>query len=133
MKNRWLDVSGRLVELEAGLPHLWPEELPEKVDHVFWATAGRLEIQHRSVIDELVTIAVTTGVWPAMSPLSGWLIQRRLEWGIQVIAAKVMDYCVEPPVEVSDNEVLLWALVATWGSDGIYAMQNQTLKHAPRG
>lgn len=56
-----------------------------------------------------------------MTPLESWLFWRRIEWGGQMILARAMKE-VAPAESISMSDILQWALVDTWETNGCIAM-----------
>lgn len=110
---------------EAALPKLWPEELPPESTPDFWFTACKHEMATRNLLSEkLRSLAEGKGVEP-LTLLEAWLFRRRIEWASQ-LALGAAKKGMEP--DASLPEVLQWALVETWQTDGCIGMW----KHAER-
>lgn len=125
-KSIWKDFMAWLKSAESILPQVWPPELPPESTPDFWFLACKHEMSMRDSVSAKVRQLVAGQELPSMTLLESWLFRRRIEWASQVALAKVMEG-VEPAATLP--EVLEWALVKTWASDGCISMW----KHAERG
>jgi hypothetical protein len=75
----------------------------------------------RDNVSALIRTLVDGWALPPMTPLDCWMLRRRLEWASQLIQAK-LEEGIAPPPTVSVQQVLDWALIRTWDSDGCIAM-----------
>jgi hypothetical protein len=116
----WLRAS------EVHLPTEWPPELPPEETPAFWFTACKFEMSTRGALSGKVRLMIAGAEFAPLTPLEGWLLRRRFEWAGQVALSKVLDR-VEPRANLI--EVLEWALIGTWNTDGCIGMW----KHAERG
>lgn len=114
----WIRALDRISEIDGKLPASWPPELPPEGAPEFWTIAAQVEMRDRKRISELCSRLVEAGEAVSMTALDGWLCHRRVEWACQVILAKAHEGVV-PPVPLS--EVLIWALIGSWDSDGCIA------------
>lgn len=88
----------------------------------FWAEAVRLEMAMRQAVSEKTRMIIAwNGEPPAMTPAECWLYRKRAEWAGQLFLEKAHERVVIPE-SVSLAEVLEWALVLTWESDGCIAL-----------
>jgi len=113
------------------LPHEWPPELPleeQSQTEAFWLEACRHEMSTRQMLSAKIRTLLEGLERPSISPLESWLLWRRFEWAGQVIIAKASQH-VSPPDTVPLSEVLEWALIQTWETDGCIGMW----RHAERG
>lgn len=121
----WPDFMAWLVRAEKDLPQVWPPELPSETTPDFWFTVCRFEMSTRDIVSEKLRLLLSgRAVDPTL--LEVWFFRRRFEWAGQVALAKAKEG-VEPPVPLA--EVLEWALVKTWQTDGCISLW----KHAERG
>ena len=119
--SRWIEMLEWMKAVSVKLPPVWPTELPPESDLKFWTIATKFEFQTRAAISAKLTSLVATGELPPTTPLEHWFFHRRFEWAAQLAEAKAKAG-VEPPVPL--KEVLLWALVKTWTTDGCIAFWN---------
>lgn len=75
----------------------------------------------RAVLSMKVRAMIATSKLPEITPLEAWFYRRRVEWAGQVALAKAQEG-VEPDAAL--EEVLEWALVNTWETDGCVALWN---------
>lgn len=122
----WLVFANWLESAQSVVPKVWPSELPHETATDFWFIACKYEMSTRDSVSEKLRLLVGGQALPSISPLEGWMIFRRVEWASQLGLAKAQQGVI-PPVPLS--EVLEWALIATWQSDGCQGMW----KHAERG
>ena len=125
----WLDFTEVLRLFTSSLSSRWPEELPpedQSASESFWMAACREEMRTRQTVSAKILALLERRERPTMTPIEEWLFRRRIEWATQVGMAKFEDG-VLPPVPL--QEVLHWALVKTWESDGCQGMW----QHAERG
>lgn len=126
MKSRWLEMVEWAIRAQKRLPEEWPAELPAEDTPDFWFEASRLEMGTRRAVDGILAVLANGGAPPPISALEGWMIRRRFEWAAQLAMEKVNEG-IEPDAELP--EVLRWALIQTWESDGCIGFWN----HAERG
>ena len=108
----------------AHLPKVWPPELPpedQSESEEFWREACRHEMSTRDSLSAKIRTLLVGLERPSISPLESWLLWRRFEWAGQVIIAKA-EQNIAPPDTVPLREVLEWALVKTWETDGCIGM-----------
>lgn len=113
------------------LPKVWPPELPpenQSATEQFWREACRLEMLHRDSLNEKIRSMIDDPLQTTLSPMESWLLWRRFEWAGQVFLAKASEN-IAPPDTVTLQEVLEWALIKTWETDGCIGMWN----HSERG
>jgi hypothetical protein len=113
------------------LPRDWPPELPpesQSATEEFWREACRHEMPTRHTLSGKIRTLLDGSARPAISPLESWLLWRRFEWAGQMILAKAAQN-IAPPDSVTLPEVLEWALVQTWETDGCIALWH----HLERG
>jgi len=122
----WSRFVDWLSSIDAQLPQNWPAELPPESDPQFWWTAVRLEMSGRKALSAKLRSLVETGELPAMTDVDVWMYRRRVEWAGQLAVLK-MQAGVEPDAPLP--QVLTWALIDTWESDGCVGLWN----HAERG
>ena len=114
-----------LTSAESILPKAWPQELPPENTPDFWFTACKYEMATRDSLSAKVRVLIEGARLPSWTLLEVWLFRRRLEWAGQVALAKVAEG-VDPDATLP--EILEWALVKTWETDGCVGMWN----HAER-
>jgi len=78
-------------------------------------------MQHRDELSRKIEKIVDGEESPSMTNLESWLYHRRSEWAGQLIDAKVQENVV-PDASLAD--VLKWALIRSWHSDGCIALWN---------
>jgi len=125
-KSIWPAVLDWLQAMDSRLPAVFPSELPPETSKDFWFRVAEIEMSTRATLSAKVRTLIGGPGIPAMSPLEAWLFRRRVEWAGQVILAKAQ-IRIEPNEPLA--EVLLWALVSSWESDGCIGLWN----HAERG
>jgi hypothetical protein len=125
----WLDFTEVLQLITGSLSHEWPVELlpvEEERTEAFWMTACREEMRTRHTLSAKIQALLAGPERQPMTPLEEWLLRRRVDWALQLGMAKFEEDILPP---VSLQEVLEWALVKTWESDGCQGMW----LHAERG
>jgi len=125
MNSLWLQATEWMIRERELLPQIWPQELPPEGSEGFWFAAARSEMKTRRSVSDLLGKLVDGQERSPISPLEGWMIQRRFEWAAQVAFGKVMEG-IEPDALLS--EVLRWLLIGSWESDGCIGLWN----HAER-
>ncbi len=113
------------------LPKAWPPELPpedKSKTEDFWRQVCRHEMTTRNSLSTKIRMLLDGSEPPSISALESWLLWRRFEWAGQIIMAKASQN-IAPPDDVPLTEVLDWALVRTWETDGCVEVWN----HSERG
>ena len=122
----WIDAVAWMQNHPFGEFDQIPPELPPLNSRRFWDQASQLEMQHRAALSMKILKNIETGEPAELTPLESWLCHRRVEWAAQLILANVRT-CIPSPSSV--HEILKWALVESWQSDGCIAFWN----HVERG
>lgn len=125
-KSVWMDVLKWMESRDCLLPSDFPLELPAEESPDFWFLAAKVEMSTRDVLSAKIRSFIAGGAPASMTPLDAWLYRRRVEWAAQLALAKATER-VEPNAPLS--EILEWALVSSWESDGCVSLWN----HAERG
>lgn len=107
--------------MDKHVPVVFPAELPNESSAQFWLDAMRLEMISRSALSDKVRSMIAASKFPEMTPIEAWFYRRRVEWAGQVALTKAQEG-VEPDAPL--EEVLEWALVRTWETDGCIALWN---------
>lgn len=125
-KSIWQDFMTWLCHAEARLPKVYPPELPPESTPDFWFIACKHEMSLRDGLSAKLRLLIGGKEPCSLTLLEAWLFRRRLEWAGQVALTKVKQG-EEPNATLP--EVLEWALVKTWETDGCIGLWN----HAERG
>jgi hypothetical protein len=125
-ESKWQQLRQWLMRMDKHVPAVFPSELPAESDPTFWFEVARLEMSGRVELSRKVTSLINISQSPEFSDLEAWFYRRRVEWASQLILVK-LDEGVEPDAKL--EEILEWALVKTWETDGCIALWN----HAERG
>ena len=124
-----MDFTEVLKIICGALPVDWPSELPpesESQTEAFWMAACREEMRTRKTLSGKIRTLLEMKQRPALTSLEGWLLRRRVDWALQ-LGMDRFERRILPPVPLP--EVLRWALVDNWESDGCQSMWI----HAERG
>lgn len=118
----WLVFGNELGKITRRLTKVWPPELPpehQSDSELFWMAACREEMRLRQTLSAQIRTLLNQKEFPSMSPLESWLLRRRVEWAAQLAVAK-SEAQIQPSVPMA--QVLEWALVTSWESDGCIGM-----------
>lgn len=126
MRSMWLDVLDWLKATDGRLAAIFPPELPAESAPDFWFRVAQIEMSTRDTLSAKLRLLARGEECPAMTLLEAWLYRRRAEWAAQLAILKAKEG-VEPDVPLA--QVLEWALVSSWESDGCIGLWN----HAERG
>ncbi len=129
-RSIWLDAMEWFRRIDGALPRAWPAELPPESDPSLWALAARLEMQQRSATSKKIQRMITEGaVSSSVTPLDLWFYRRRVEWAAQLILTKAQEG-IEPDATLC--EVLEWALIRSWETDGCIGFWNHAIERGGR-
>jgi hypothetical protein len=124
-RSIWLEMLDSLESISSQLATEFPCDLPPENSTDFWFRACELEMSTRDSVSVKLR-SLLEGPEPiATTPLESWFFRRRIEWATQLALAKVKEGA-EPDVPLPD--LLHWALISTWETDGCLALWN----HAER-
>lgn len=127
----WVDVIAELRRISDRLPSSWPSELPAESDPGLWRAAARLEMACRKEVSGICSRLAAGLELPPISPLHGWFVHRRLEFGLQAILTKVHERIV-PDESIPMTEILRIFLISVWDSDGCLAFWNTAIERGGR-
>lgn len=127
MKNAViLEAIDWLLKMDRRLPAIWPEELPPEDSPGFWTLAMQAEMRHRATVSKKTALLIAGGGEPPpMTDLECWLYRRRGEWAGQVLLVKAEQGV---PIPVPLRELLEWALIRSYDSDGCIAFWNHAIE-----
>ena len=127
-QSTWSVANNWLIALDKTLSSAWPSELPPESDPGFWKLAAKLEMQHRSLISRKIEQMIAAARKPSsMTALELWFYRRRVEWAAQLFLAAVQRG-IEPPGSACLPEVLKWALIDSWTTDGCIGFWNHAIE-----
>ena len=125
-QSLWLTAMDWLKAIDRKLPSVWPSEFPPESAPGFWTQAAQLEMKHRQTVSVQTAEMIRSGRKPdSITPLQLWFYRRRVEWAAQLFLAKAEEG-VEPDAQLP--EVLTWALITSWDSDGCIGFWNHAVE-----
>lgn len=122
----WLDFLNCLKFLDQLIPAAFPPELPKENHPKFWELATKLEMQERKSLSSKLKNLIQNQTGQDFTEAECWLSRRRFDWAGQLALVKAKEG-VEPNVTL--QELMVWALITTWESDGCISFWN----HMERG